>query len=106
MDLGLKNRSVIVAASSDGIARAAAAKFAAEGAQVAMCSRDEAKLNAAADKIRTRYSTKVLTAALDVTDEAAVPEIRRTRHNRVWLGRRLRHQRWRPTVQDVSGYNH
>ncbi len=40
MDLGLKNRNVIVAASSDGIARAAAEKFAAEGANVAMCSRD------------------------------------------------------------------
>ena len=46
MDLGLKDRSVIVAASSDGIARAAAEKFAAEGAKVAMCSRDAAKLNA------------------------------------------------------------
>jgi 3-oxoacyl-[acyl-carrier protein] reductase len=72
MDLGLKNRSVIVAASSDGIARAAANKFAAEGAWVAMCSRDEAKLNAAAEDIRRRHSTQVITAALDVTDEAAV----------------------------------
>ncbi len=72
MDLGLKNRSVIVAASSEGIARAAAEKFAAEGAWVAMCSRDEAKLNAAAEDIRQRYATQVITAALDVTDEAAV----------------------------------
>ncbi len=44
VDLGLKNRNVIVAASSDGIARAAAEKFAAEGAKVAMCSRDAKKL--------------------------------------------------------------
>ncbi len=51
MDLGLKNRNVIVAASSDGIARAAAEKFAAEGAKVAMCSRDANKLNAAAGLI-------------------------------------------------------
>ena len=72
MDLGLKNRSVIVAASSEGIARAAADKFAAEGAWVAMCSRDEAKLTAAADEIRQRHSSEILTAALDVTDEAAV----------------------------------
>ena len=72
MDLGLKNRSVIVAASSEGIARAAADKFAAEGAWVAMCSRDEAKLNAAAEEIRQRHTTQVITAALDVTDEAAV----------------------------------
>src|SRR5271155_866502 len=72
VDLGLKNRSVIVAASSDGIARAAAEKFAAEGAKVAMCSRNEGKLSAAADAIRKRYSAEVIAAPLDVTDEAAV----------------------------------
>ncbi len=72
MDLGLKNRNVIVAASSDGIARAAAEKFAAEGANVAMCSRDQMKLNAAATQIRERYQARVLAEVLDVTDEAAV----------------------------------
>jgi 3-oxoacyl-[acyl-carrier protein] reductase len=72
MDLGLKNRTVIVAASSTGIARAAADSFAAEGAKLALCSRDEAKINAAAEEIRQRHSVEVLAAALDVTDEAAV----------------------------------
>jgi 3-oxoacyl-[acyl-carrier protein] reductase len=72
VDLGLKNRNVIVAASSDGIARAAAEKFAAEGARVAMCSRDAAKLNAAAAQIRELYSAQVLAEPLDVTDEKAV----------------------------------
>ncbi len=72
MDLGLKNRNVIVAASSDGIARAAAEKFAAEGAKVAMCSRDAEKLNAAAGHIRERYGVPVLAERLDVTDAAAV----------------------------------
>jgi 3-oxoacyl-[acyl-carrier protein] reductase len=74
VDLGLKNRSVIVAASSDGIARAAAEKFAAEGARVAMCSRDADKLNSAAKLIRERYNTQVLAEPLDVTDAAAVEE--------------------------------
>jgi 3-oxoacyl-[acyl-carrier protein] reductase len=72
VDLGLKNRNVIVAASSDGIARAAAEKFAAEGANVAMCSRDQNRVNAAAAQIRDRYQARVLAEALDVTDEAAV----------------------------------
>ena len=72
MDLGLKNRNVIVAASSDGIARAAAEKFAAEGAKVAMCSRNANKLNAAAGLIRERYGVPVLAEPLDVTDAAAV----------------------------------
>jgi 3-oxoacyl-[acyl-carrier protein] reductase len=72
LDLGLKNRNVIVAASSDGIARAAAEKFAAEGANVAMCSRDQAKLNAAASQLRERYQARVLAEVIDVTDEPAV----------------------------------
>ena len=72
MDLGLKNRNVIVAASSDGIARAAAEKFAAEGAKVAMCSRDATKLNPAAALIRERYGIQVLAEPLDVTDANAV----------------------------------
>jgi 3-oxoacyl-[acyl-carrier protein] reductase len=74
VDLGLKNRSVIVAASSDGIARAAAEKFAAEGARVAMCSRDADKLSTAARAIRERYNAQVLAEPLDVTDAAAVEE--------------------------------
>jgi 3-oxoacyl-[acyl-carrier protein] reductase len=74
VDLGLKGRSVIVAASSDGIARAAAEKFAAEGARIAMCSRDAAKLNPAAADIRERYRAQVLAEPLDVTDPKAVED--------------------------------
>lgn len=74
MDLGLEGRSVIVCASSDGIARAAAEKFAEEGARVAMCSRDAAKLNRAADEIRERYSANVYAEPLDVTNSAAVEQ--------------------------------
>jgi 3-oxoacyl-[acyl-carrier protein] reductase len=74
VDLGLKGRSVIVCASSEGIARAAAEKFAEEGARVAMCSRDARKLNAAADGIRARYAAEVFAVPLDVTDAAAVEQ--------------------------------
>jgi 3-oxoacyl-[acyl-carrier protein] reductase len=72
MDLGLKNRSVIVAASSEGIGRAAAEKFAAEGAKVAICSRDKDRVHAAADQIRERHSAQVFAAPVDVTSEAEV----------------------------------
>ncbi|RZU35466.1 SDR family oxidoreductase [Edaphobacter modestus] len=72
MDLGLRGRSVIVAASSEGIARAAAERFAAEGARVAMCSRDGEKLRKAAEEIRARYAVEVLAEPVDVTDAAAV----------------------------------
>lgn len=63
---------MIVAASSEGIAYAAAQSFAAEGAVLAMCSRDGKKLSKAANEIRTRYSAEVLEEPVDVTDAAAV----------------------------------
>ncbi len=68
MDLGLKGRGVIVAASSQGIGRAAAEAFAREGAQVAMCARTEPALRQAADAIRSATGAEVLAQPLDVTD--------------------------------------
>src|SRR5207249_11228599 len=72
MDLGLKGRVAIVAASSQGIGRATAEAFAAEGCRVAMCARNRTILEQAADKIRGQYHTEVLAEALDVTDADAV----------------------------------
>lgn len=76
MDLGLAGKSVMVCASSDGIALAAAKRFAAEGARVAMCSRDRGKLERAADLVRAAgpdgAPVEVLAEALDVTDAPAV----------------------------------
>ena len=72
MDLGLKNRVAIVAASSQGIGRATAEAFAAEGCRVAICARDKESLNAAADKIRAQHNTELLAEPFDVTDPAAV----------------------------------
>ncbi len=72
MDTGLKNRVAIVAASSQGIGRATAEAFAAEGCRVAMCARTAQTLAAAADKIRKQYSVEVLDQTLDVTNADAV----------------------------------
>jgi 3-oxoacyl-[acyl-carrier protein] reductase len=72
MDLGLKNRVALVAASSQGIGRATAEAFAAEGCRVAMCARNQQTLQAAADKIRKEHNAEVLAEAFDVTDAAAV----------------------------------
>lgn len=72
MDLGLKNRGVIVAASSEGIGRATAEGFAREGAQVAMCARTESKLRQAAKEVQSATGAEVYAEPLDVTDASAV----------------------------------
>jgi 3-oxoacyl-[acyl-carrier protein] reductase len=72
MDLGLKDRVALVAASSQGIGLATAEAFATEGCRVAMCARNPDTLNAAAERIRKRYRVEVLAEAFDVTDAQTV----------------------------------
>jgi len=72
MDLGLKGRGVIVAASSQGIGLATAEAFAREGAQVAMCARTEKTLREAADRLRSETGAEIYHEALDVTDAAQI----------------------------------
>ena len=72
MDLGLKNRVAVVAASSQGIGRATAEAFAAEGCRVAMCARNDAALQSAAEQIRNLHGVEVFAEAFDVTDAKAV----------------------------------
>ena len=68
MDTGLKNKVVLLTGSSEGIARATADRFAAEGARLAMCSRSESKLRKAADDIRSRHRVDILAESIDVTN--------------------------------------
>jgi 3-oxoacyl-[acyl-carrier protein] reductase len=72
MDLGIKGRVALVAASSQGIGLATAEAFAAEGCRIAMCSRNPKTLRAAAEKIHAKYSAEIEAEAFDVTDAAAV----------------------------------
>jgi 3-oxoacyl-[acyl-carrier protein] reductase len=72
METGLKNRVAIVAASSQGIGRAAAEALASEGCRVAMCARNPQTLEAAAGQIQKQNSAEVFAQALDVTDPEAV----------------------------------
>lgn len=72
MDLGLKNRIALVAASSQGLGLATAEAFAAEGCRVAMCARNEQTLQAAAEKIRKQHNVEVFAEGFDVGDPAAV----------------------------------
>lgn len=74
MNTGLKDRVIIVAASSQGIGRATAEAFAAEGAKLAICSRNEESIASAAQAIRRQHNVEVFPRALDVTDSSAVQD--------------------------------
>jgi 3-oxoacyl-[acyl-carrier protein] reductase len=72
MESGLKNKVALLTASSEGIARAAAEAFAAEGARLAMCARNETKLRKAADQLKARHNVEVFAESVDVADFPAM----------------------------------
>ena len=85
MDLGLTDRVAFVAGASSGLGEAAAAELAREGARVAICSRSEGRIEAAARRIGEAAGVeaeRVLPLVCDVRDEAAIEAA---------LGRTLEH---------------
>ncbi len=75
VDLKLENRIALVAAASKGLGYATALQLSREGAQVVICSRNEAHVNAAADAIRTETGCPVLAVAADVTQAADIEQL-------------------------------
>lgn len=77
MDFGLENRTAFVAGASRGLGHAAALELVQEGCQVAICSRDEARVSTAAEQICDEANVApeyVLPLVCDVTDETAVAD--------------------------------
>jgi 3-oxoacyl-[acyl-carrier protein] reductase len=86
MELGLRDRVAIVAAASRGIGYAAALELAREGARVFLCSRDEERAVAAAERIRAETGAEVVGVKADVTsdeDAARFVQLARERAGRV-----------------------
>ena len=72
MDLGLKGKVAIVTGGSFGIGRAAATRFAEEGARVAIVARNAGDLERAATEISSETDGEVIAVAADVCDAAQV----------------------------------
>ena len=66
MDLGLKDKVALVAASSKGLGYGVAKALAANGAKVSLCSRSAGDVEAAAETIAKDYGVETLASACDV----------------------------------------
>jgi len=75
MDLGLKDKRALVTGASRGLGFAAASTLAREGCRVAVNSRDESKIKAAAEKIAKESGAQVIGLAGDVTEISAAEKI-------------------------------
>lgn len=67
MDLGIKNKTALVTASSQGLGKAAAFSLAKEGVNLAICSRSEKAINDTAKEISKATGVKVFPIAADVS---------------------------------------
>lgn len=67
MNFGLTGKRALVLASSSGLGFASAQALAAEGATVAVCSREQARADDAAEKIRAATEAEVFAYEVDVS---------------------------------------
>ena len=75
MDLGLKDKVALVAASSEGLGRAVAEELAAEGASLILCARNATNLAETTAAIADKTGAHVLGVPTDVTDADQVKHL-------------------------------
>ncbi len=75
MDLGIKDKVALVAASSQGLGKAIAIRLSQEGVKVAICARHKKKLFKTKDEITSQTGGKVIALTTDVTDREQVGQM-------------------------------
>ncbi len=75
MDLGIRGKVAIVAASSKGLGRASAEALAGEGVDLVLCARGEAALRATAKEIRRASGVRVVDVVADVATPAGLADV-------------------------------
>lgn len=75
MDLGIRGKVAVIAASSRGIGKAIALGLAEEGANLSIFSRSADEIGRTADEIRSKFGVEVLASAADVTNKKQVDRV-------------------------------
>ena len=75
MDLGIRGKVALVAASSRGLGRASAAALAAEGVDLVLCARGEQALRDAAADIRRSTGARVVDVVADVATKTGIDAV-------------------------------
>ena len=75
MDLGIRGRVALVAASSRGLGRATAEALGAEGVDLVLCARGADALRETAEAIRRAHGVRVVDVVADVADLAGIARV-------------------------------
>ena len=75
MDLGIKGKTALVAASSKGIGKAIAFGLADEGVNLSIFSRSKDEIELTASQIKTSSGVNVLASVADVTNKEQIDHV-------------------------------
>lgn len=82
MNLELSDKVALITGASQGMGRATAEAFAAEGAKVAIAARTRATISSVGEQIKAKYKADVFAEAVDVTDVNATQQFVRAAEER------------------------
>ena len=105
MDLGLKGKVALVAASSRGLGRAVAEELAAEGASLVLCARDAQALAETKDAIERNSGAQVLAVPADVAVASDVKRVVDSGVETIWTDRYSGYQRGWTTSRQIRKHN-